>query len=65
MFGSPETGQSLEWMTRYCPSGLNNYAELMKAGLINIQSMDWPDASQYFMAGGAAFFIDASLFAPG
>ncbi|MGA1537452.1 MAG: ABC transporter substrate-binding protein, partial [bacterium] len=45
--------------------GLTNYAELMKAGPINIQSMDWPDASQYFMAGGAAFFIDASLFAPG
>ncbi|MCY4405524.1 MAG: extracellular solute-binding protein [Rhodospirillaceae bacterium] len=45
--------------------GLNNYAELMKAGPINIQAMDWPDASQFFMAGGAAFFIDASLFAPG
>lgn len=45
--------------------GLANYAELMKAGPINIQAMDWPDASQFFMAGGAAFFIDASLFAPG
>ncbi len=45
--------------------GLANYAELMKAGPVNIQAMDWPDASQYFMAGGAAFFIDASLFAPG
>ena len=45
--------------------GLSNYAELMKAGPINIQAMDWPDASQFFMAGGAAFFIDASLFAPG
>ena len=45
--------------------GLSNYAELMKAGPINIQSMDWPDASQLFMAGGAAFFIDASLFGPG
>ena len=45
--------------------GLSNYAELMKAGPVNIQSMDWPDASQFFMAGGAAFFIDASLFAPG
>ncbi len=45
--------------------GLANYAELMKAGPINIQSMDWPDASQLFQAGGAAFFIDASLFAPG
>jgi multiple sugar transport system substrate-binding protein len=45
--------------------GLSNYAELMKAGPINIQSMDWPDASQLFQAGGATFFIDASLFAPG
>jgi len=45
--------------------GLSNYAELMKTGPINIQSMDWPDASQFFMAGGSAFFIDASLFAPG
>ena len=45
--------------------GLTNYAELMKAGPVNIQAMDWPDASQFFMAGGAAFFIDASLFAPG
>ncbi len=44
---------------------LSNYAELMKAGPVNIQAMDWPDASQHFMAGGAAFFIDASLFAPG
>lgn len=45
--------------------GLTNYAELMKAGPINIQAMDWPDASQFFMAGGATFFIDASLYAPG
>ena len=45
--------------------GLANYAELMKAGPVNIQAMDWPDASQFFMAGGAAFFVDASLFAPG
>ena len=45
--------------------GLANYAELMKAGPVNIQAMDWPDASQFFQAGGAAFFIDASLFAPG
>jgi len=45
--------------------GLANYAELMKAGPVNIQAMDWSDASQNFMAGGAAFFIDASLFAPG
>lgn len=45
--------------------GLTNYAELMKAGPVNIQALDWPEASQLFMAGGAAFFIDASLFAPG
>lgn len=45
--------------------GLSNYAELMKAGPVNIQAMDWPDASQLFQAGGATFFIDASLFAPG
>ena len=45
--------------------GLANYAELMKAGPINIQALDWPEASQLFQAGGAAFFIDASLFAPG
>ncbi|MCP4385642.1 MAG: extracellular solute-binding protein [Hyphomicrobiales bacterium] len=45
--------------------GLANYAELMKAGPVNIQAMDWPDASQLFQAGGAAFFIDASLFGPG
>lgn len=45
--------------------GLSNYAELMKAGPINVQSMDWSDASKLFQAGGAAFFIDASLFAPG
>ncbi|WP_421726668.1 extracellular solute-binding protein [Bauldia sp.] len=45
--------------------GLSNYAELMKAGPVNIQAMDWPDASQLFQAGGAAFFIDASLFGPG
>lgn len=45
--------------------GLSNYAELMKAGPVNIQALDWPEASQLFMAGGAAFFIDASLFAPG
>ena len=45
--------------------GLANYAELMKTGPVNIQAMDWSDASQLFMAGGAAFFIDASLFGPG
>ncbi len=45
--------------------GLSNYAELMKAGPINIQALDWPEASQLFQMGRAAFFIDASLFAPG
>ena len=45
--------------------GLSNYAELMKAGPINIQSLDWPEASQLFQLGRAAFFIDASLFGPG
>ncbi|NOH31320.1 extracellular solute-binding protein [Vibrio mediterranei] len=45
--------------------GLTNYAELMKSGPINIQSIDWPDAERVFSQGRAAFFIDASLFAPG
>lgn len=45
--------------------GLTNYAELMKSGPINIQSIDWPDAERVFSQGKAAFFIDASLFAPG
>ena len=45
--------------------GLANYAALMEAGPVNIQALDWPEASQLFMAGGAAFFIDASLFGPG
>ncbi len=45
--------------------GLSDYAELMKAGPINILSIDWPDAEQVFKQGRAAFFIDASLFAPG
>ncbi len=45
--------------------GLSDYAELMKAGPVNIQSIDWPDAEQVFKQQRAAFFIDASLFAPG
>ena len=45
--------------------GLNDYASLMKAGPINIQAIDWPDAEQVFKQQRAAFFIDASLFAPG
>jgi multiple sugar transport system substrate-binding protein len=44
--------------------GLSNYARLMKAGPANIQAMDWPEASQLFQLGRAAFFIDASLFGP-
>lgn len=45
--------------------GLSDYAGLMKAGPLNIQSIDWPDAEQVFKQQRAAFFIDASLFAPG
>lgn len=45
--------------------GLADYAGLMKAGPINILSIDWPDAEQVFKQQRAAFFIDASLFAPG
>lgn len=46
-------------------NGLNDYAMLMQAGPVNIQSIDWPDAEQVFKQERAAFFIDASLFAPG
>jgi len=45
--------------------GLSRYADLMKAGPINIQSLDWPDAARMFQEGRAGFFIDASLFGPG
>ena len=45
--------------------GLANYAGLMQAGPVNIQAIDWPEASQLFQMGRAAFFIDASLFGPG
>lgn len=45
--------------------GLSDYAGLMKAGPVNILSIDWPDAEQVFKQQRAAFFIDASLFAPG
>lgn len=44
--------------------GLSNYASLMKAGPLNIQSIDWYDANQLFSQGKIAFFIDASLFGP-
>ena len=46
-------------------AGLSHYAGMMSAGPINIQSLDWPDASLLFQQGRAAFFIDASLFGPG
>ncbi len=45
--------------------GLADYAALMQAGPINIQALDWPDASLLFQQGRAAFFVDASLFGPG
>ena len=48
---------------RIC-EGLNDYASLMKAGPINIQSIDWYDAEQLFNQNKAAFFVDASLFGP-
>lgn len=44
--------------------GLEDYAELMKAGPINQLAIDWYDAIQLFNQGKAAFFVDASLFGP-
>ncbi len=44
--------------------GLTTYAQLMQAGPPNIKQMDWPEATQLFQAGKAAFYIDASLFGP-
>ena len=44
--------------------GLTTYARLMQAGPPNIKQMDWPEATQLFQAGKAAFYIDASLFGP-
>jgi multiple sugar transport system substrate-binding protein len=44
--------------------GLSNYAALVAAGPPNALSLDWPDATTLFQQGKAAFFIDASLFAP-
>lgn len=46
-------------------TGLSHYAGMMSAGPVNIQALDWPDASLLFQQGRAAFFIDASLFGPG
>lgn len=45
-------------------AGLTTYAQLMRAGPPHIKEMDWAEAIQRFEAGGAAFFIDASLFGP-
>ncbi|MBE9155955.1 extracellular solute-binding protein [Nodosilinea sp. LEGE 06152] len=44
--------------------GLTTYARLMQAGPPDIKQMDWPEATQLFQAGKAAFYIDASLFGP-
>ncbi|RZM75698.1 extracellular solute-binding protein [Leptolyngbya iicbica] len=46
-------------------AGLTAYAQLMQAGPPNIQAIDWPEATQLFQNGQAAFYIDASLFGPG
>ena len=37
----------------------------MSAGPINVQALDWSDASLLFQQGRAGFFLDASLFGPG
>lgn len=44
--------------------GLTTYALLMQAGPPDIKQMDWPEATQLFQTGKAAFYIDASLFGP-
>jgi ABC-type glycerol-3-phosphate transport system substrate-binding protein len=44
--------------------GLTTYARLMQAGPPTIKQMDWPEATELFQAGKAAFYIDASLFGP-
>lgn len=44
--------------------GLATYARLMQAGPPNIKNMDWPQATELFHTGKAAFYIDASLFGP-
>ena len=36
----------------------------MQAGPPNIKEIDWPQATQLFQSGQAAFYIDASLFGP-
>lgn len=45
-------------------AGLTNYAGLLKAAPSNALSMDWPEATQLFKDGRAAFYVDASVFGP-
>ncbi|MCB2128246.1 MAG: sugar ABC transporter substrate-binding protein [Rhodobacteraceae bacterium] len=44
--------------------GMANYSGLLKAAPSNALSMDWPEATQLFKEGRAAFYIDASVFGP-
>jgi multiple sugar transport system substrate-binding protein len=44
--------------------GLTDYAKLVAVGPPNALTLDWPDANTLFAQGKAAFYIDASLFAP-
>ena len=44
--------------------GLANYGNLLATGPSNKFALDWSDANAIFQQGKAAFFIDASLFAP-
>ncbi|MEP0928654.1 extracellular solute-binding protein [Phormidium sp. FACHB-322] len=44
--------------------GLTTYAQLMQAGPADTKQMNWPEATQLFQSGKAAFYIDASLFGP-
>lgn len=45
-------------------AGLKNYTGLLKAAPSNALSMDWPEATQLFKDGRAAFYVDASVFGP-
>ncbi len=45
-------------------AGLAAYAQLMQAGPPHVKEIDWPQATQLFQSGQAAFYIDASLFGP-
>lgn len=44
--------------------GLANYGKMLAAGPSNKFAIDWNDANTIFSQGKAAFYIDASLFAP-